>query len=62
MLHLNSLYNILKLLKEQLKNKEEIFKRIDEEGNDLRKTLRAEIGPDKFREEDERLKKHMLNV
>ena len=52
----------VKLLKEQLKNKEEIFKRIDEEGNDLRKTLRAEIGPDKFREEDERLKKHMLNV
>ena len=52
----------MKLLREQIKGKEKLIKKLDEEGQDLRKQLRDEIGREKFREEEGRNRTHMLNV
>ena len=49
----------MKLLREQIKGKEKLIKKLDEEGQDLRKQLRDEIGREKFKEEEGRNRTHM---
>ena len=52
----------VKLTKEQMKLKEERFQKLEKDGQEMRTILKEELGMEKFKQEDQRINKHMLNV